>query len=117
MSGIFRSRGYSLDQLSMMFYTICIPIRLSLPIIVSYARDIPILKLILIAIGLISAGLNARGIGSGTWWHKKVHLLTAIAFVISLVFPGRIRPEEILFLDVLYGFSSSIAICPFSSKS
>ena len=116
MAGIFRSRGFSLDQLSIIFYTICIPIRLSLPIIVSYSRDIPILKIILIAIGLMSVGLNARGIGSGTWWNKKVHLLTATAFVISLIFPGYIRPEEILFIDVVYGFSSSIVICPFSSK-
>ena len=116
MAGIFRSRGFSMDQLSMIFYTICIPIRLTLPIIVSYSKNIPVLKFILIAIGLTSAGLNARGMGSGTWWDKRVHLLAAIAFVISLVFPGPIRPEEILFLDVLYGFSSSIVICPFSSK-
>ena len=114
--GIFRSRGFSLNSLLMLFYMVCIPIRLTLPIIVHKSKNEPTKKMIMIIIGFISIGLNIRGLNSGTWWHKKVHILTGASMIGSLLFPGIIEPEYIMLIDVLYGFLSSLAVCPFSAK-
>ena len=114
--GVLRSMGYSNKQLSMLFYMICIPLRLSFPIIVRQAKNVPIMKVIMVLAGLIAVGINTSRIGAGTWWHTKVHIATSIAIVVSLLIPGTIKPEYILLFDVLYGFSSSLLISPFPSK-
>jgi hypothetical protein len=114
--GALRSMGYSNKQLAILFYMICIPLRFSFPIIASKAKNVPILKVIMVLAGLIAAGINTSRIGAGTWWHTKVHIATSIAIVLSLLIPGPIKPEYILLFDVLYGVSSSLFIRPFPSK-
>ena len=107
-SGLFEKIGYSSHQRMLMFYLICIPLRLSFPFLLTFVEN-PII----ILIGLVSIIQNYRTMESGTWWHRKAHIVTSIALILSTLLPGKYYPSIVLFFDVLYGIISSILIRPF----
>jgi len=127
--GIFRNQGYSNTQLMMMFYFVCVVIRLGFAYFVWLFGDrTPVLALILI-IGITGALLNLRGMMSTekVWWFREFHLLMAIAISvtagIALYYGGQDAAAASIFKTVLtsllvadvgVGVATSLVKRPFS---
>ena len=112
-TGLFEHLGYSDIQRMMMFYFICIPLRLSFPFILTLIGKKINVKPFIVLIGLISILQNYITMNSGTWWHRKAHIITGVALVMSTRLDGNMYSSVVLFMDVLYGIISSLIIRPF----
>lgn len=124
--GALRNMGYSNSQLAIMFYCICVTVRLLLAYSVFlYATQTKVLYAIII-IGLFAISTITKGMLSGkpVWWYREFHLFIAVMIVVvasvSLFSPEIGRNvfckllTGLLVLDVSFGVVISIIKRPFS---
>lgn len=126
VGGLFRNMKLSNKQLMLMFYLICVPLRLTLAYLVTqYGTRIDILYGLLI-IAFISVIMNMRSLmnrSSKVWWIREFHLYIGVVsvFVICGALLGTDNGREvlskvlggILTVDVLVGVGVSLSKKPF----
>ena len=118
MPGIIESSGATTGQRKMLFYGVCVPLRLLLALFVFWKSSSPAVQLILLTVSAISSYINILGINSSNqvWWSQKFHLVTSISALLLLV---RGRPDLVpivMVFDALYGVASSFASDPWVFK-
>lgn len=112
-SGLFENLGYSSNQRFFMFYFICVPLRLSFPLILTIAEKKSNVKPVIALFGLMSVITNYRTLNTGTWWSRKNHLLSGLFLLLSTLYKNNNYSKIVLLLDVLYGLITSLIIKPF----
>ncbi len=109
--------GFNSAQRGFMFYAICIPLRLTLAAAVyNYGSNV-LVKSTTVAMCLLSLFLNSYRIreqGAQVWWSRRVHILTGLLIVLSvIVSPKPGVPAALLLTDTLFGLSTSFYKQPF----
>lgn len=116
MPGIIENSGATSGERKMLFYGVCVPLRLLLALFVFWKSSSPIVQGILLTASAMSMYMNLLGMNSSNeiWWSQEVHLLTSSSTFLLLI--GR-RPEfvpYVMVLDVLYGLLTSFARDPWN---
>jgi hypothetical protein len=118
--GIFSQLSSS--KRALLFYCICIWIRLSIALFVyKYSNNNKKFIYIIILAALLGIYLNFNQLNNKVWWNRYIHginsLLLLIVCILSLI--GYINSKLIgiiLFWDVLFGILYSFYIKPFNQK-
>lgn len=87
MVGVLRGRGFKGYQLALMYYFICIVLRLGFAGLVWKFGEERWMLFTVLGLGLLGAGMNIRGMrrigvsrgNSSIWWSREFHLLSAVA--------------------------------------
>lgn len=121
--GALESAGFDERQRFLLFVLVCIPLRLSFAFFAHKFRDSSTVRAILLVAGVLSVITNANSISGNPWWSRKVHLVSSLLLVGTLLIlfsnPGSNDskvsrlPSAILLADVLFGMSSMISLRPF----
>lgn len=124
--GILEANGFGSRHRFLLFMLVCIPLRLSFSLVSYRMRDSSLFGFLLLVLGLVSMGSNLKKLGGNPWWSRKVHLISSVLLVstVLLVLINRKSPSNplnqlpsiVLFVDVLYGLVSSLIVGPFGSK-
>lgn len=114
--GIFKN--LSKTTRALLFYLICIWIRLGLVYIVYKYSKYNIIIYLLMIISIIAIYLNYTKLNQKVWWNRKFHLIISFILLIStiliLIFKiNRNILSLILLIDIIYGISYSIIKKPF----
>jgi len=125
VGGIFRNKGYTNVQLMLMFYLICVPLRLSIAYLVwKFGERVDMLGVVLV-VGVMGIIMNMRAMmrNEKVWWLREFHLLIAIGVAItagmSLYYGGIDRAVfrnvlvGLLVTDVAAGVLTSLVRKPF----
>lgn len=106
VGGVLRNKGFSGVALMMMFYLICVVVRLGFAWLVwKFGERVEMLWVVL-AVALAAVVGNIRGImrNKTVWWFREFHLLVALALVVtcglSLYYGGA---DRLVFKNVLVG--------------
>lgn len=105
MSSIFQA--YTPQSRALLFYGICVPIRLT---VAALAPHIPYRLLLMLAcIGIVLNVKRAVNRSSHKWWNSAYHAITAgTVALMSLTNADRTYITVVLVLDVLEGLSDSL---------
>lgn len=115
--GIFKKKGYTLEQRKILFYTICIFVRLLLAGIVyhfSEKKELQYLLLITSFASIITIN-NKINEGGCVWWNRHFHLFISIVLFICsiLAIKNKLKNKKYLsylfYLDVLFGLTNSFS--------
>lgn len=100
MSGLFKNLGFSSTSRKMLFWGICIWVRLAIAYLVwndfipnSYVRGA----------GLVGIYMNYTGLNDNVWWSRGFHLITSMILASGIVNSG-----AILALDVFGGIVTAL---------
>lgn len=114
--------GFSSVQRGFMFYTICIPLRLSLTAAVHHFGSHSLVRSATVISGLASFFLNSKKIRedgaqtTGVWWHRSFHMLTGLIVSLSFIISPETKiPSTILLADTLLGVATSFYKQPFGT--
>jgi hypothetical protein len=127
VGGVLRNKGYSSLQLMLMFYLVCVVLRLGMAYGVWLYGDRVSVLIGLLIVGLIAIILNVRGIMSGkkVWWSRQFHLLITIAVIVTSILSLYYSKDNgirklfreiltgLLLVDVSVGVITSIFVKPF----
>ena len=126
IGGLFRGeKGLSDKQLALLYYGICIWVRLfGAWLVWKFYDSWEWMRWIIVIIGLLGIWLNFKGIQSDkyVWWSRKFHLIIAgLLVIISLrqikiaTFNTRQILTALLVVDVLSGLLLSFYVKPFNT--
>ena len=112
--GLFKSKGFTLEQRKLMFYLICIFFRLFLAGIVYNFSNSKIVQYATLLLGSVAVYLNYSKLSNPSWWKSEYHLLIAILVVICsyLILTKKFNKSKylayLLYADVLFGLIDSL---------
>ena len=112
--GSVEASGASPEQRMQLFYGVCVPLRIALAYIVYKNADITPVKMLVLLLSAFAIYSNLLGLNSGrnVWWDRRIHLVVALAILVS-AFAGKMNYVAFLMLfDILFGVGSSLAIKP-----
>lgn len=114
MPGILEKSGATPNERMCLFYTICIPLRLFLTMFVFWHSSSTIVQGVLLLTSLTSIFTNFRGMKTANenWWSQNFHLLTSILIFSSVIGRRSDVVPYVMFADVVFGLSTSIARDP-----
>ncbi len=112
MPGIIEKYGASPSDRKILFYSVCIPIRLLLVYLAYKNQHKKSFRVISILLGLTSVYLNFTK-NDNVWWKRDVHGYHSIVLLILAIFDHTKYIPHVLLSDVLYGFTTSIIKKPF----
>ncbi|CAM9199950.1 unnamed protein product [Pylaiella littoralis] len=113
------SSDFTPTQRMIMFYTACLPARLSLAAFVRRFGGNPVLRSIVVVLSCGTYFFNAHKMrhgagGSDVWWCRPVHMLSGLSVAISLIASSDTRiPSAVLLADAMIGIGTSIVKKPF----
>lgn len=109
--GVIENMGYSPDERKMLFYAVCVPIRLTIVALAFKYENHPLFVPLMIMVSVMAIVQNTNK--TKTWWNREVHRCIAISVLLTAVagFPKYIK--YLLLLDVSHGLISSFAVNPF----
>ena len=108
--GAIENLGYSPSERKMLFYAVCIPIRLTIVALAFKYENHPFFVPLMIMISTIAIIQNTNK--TEVWWSRHVHRLISLSVLLTAVagFPKYIK--YLLLLDVSYGLISSFEANP-----
>ena len=111
MTGFFEQNGYTTEQRRVLFFGVCIPIRLLLAYVIYAHSDKKSVLVLTMCISLLMGFtyISKHNSGDVVWWNRKIHAY--IVFVIGLcallLYSDVIHDKQILLAllvsDVLFG--------------
>ena len=112
--GQIESMGFSPRERMLLFYMICIPLRLSLVSLLYKFEDHKMFTPIMIVMACVSISMNLNK--SDVWWSRKTHLLNALSVLLVALagYPKYIK--YILLSDIVGGAILSIKKSPWDEK-
>lgn len=109
--------GFNSAQRGLMFYAICIPVRLALTAVVYNYGSKVLVRSTAVATCLLSLFLNSNRIreqDAQVWWSRRVHIVTSLLLLLSvIVSPKPSVPAALLLTDTLFGLGTSFYKQPF----
>ena len=86
MAGVLRSKGFKGYELALMFYCVCVVLRLGFAGLVWKFGEERWMLWVLLGLGCFGALMNVRGMqrvgrrgsSKGIWWSREFHLLSAV---------------------------------------
>ena len=122
--GYFANKGYTNKQLAMMYYGICVWVRLFMAYTVYNFYDTSFIKILIIIGSLLGVYLNIKGLinqsNSKVWWSRKFHLVISVLIIILICSQliGIIKNAKpyivgLLVTDVIGGLIMTVYVKPF----
>ena len=112
MPGAIESLGFSPNKRMLMFYGICIPLRMSIAYSAELFHEETSFRIIAFLSFLFSIYSNISGILSENtnpvWWNRKLHLISPIIGILILLSGKTQFLSRLLFIDVAYGVINSL---------
>ncbi len=111
--------GFSPAQRSVMFYAICIPLRLSLVAVLYGFGSNVIVRSTAVVGGLasyfhLSKQVRESAPSKGVWWCRPMHMISgALISVLFVISPRPTIPSTILLMDTIAGLATSLYKKPF----
>ena len=108
--GFIENMGYSPDERKMLFYAVCIPIRLTIVGLAFKYENHPLFVPLMVMVSVMAIVQNTNK--TKTWWSRETHRCIAISVLLTAIagFPKYIK--YLLLLDVSYGLISSFEANP-----
>lgn len=118
MSGLIEKSGATSGQRKVLFYGVCIPLRLLVALIVYWKSTNPAVQGLVLTAFAVSVYINLLSLNSSdrVWWSREFHTLTSLTSLFLLLrgFPSWV--PGIMVFDVLFGLVTSFARDPWGFK-
>lgn len=104
--GVLRNKGYSAGQLMVMFYLICVPLRLGAAYLVWLFGERTSVLFGLMLVAALGVVLNVRSLmrkGENVWWMREFHMLMAIGIAVGCGVSLYYGDDRSLFKNVIVG--------------
>lgn len=108
--GAIENLGYSPSERKMLFYTVCIPIRMTIAALAFKYENHPFFVPLMVVVSTMAIIQNTNK--TKVWWSRHVHRLISLSILLASIagFPKYIK--YLLLLDVSYGLISSFEANP-----
>lgn len=116
MPGAVEKLGFSPNGRKMLFYGVCIPIRLSMVYIAaSYYKNtnFQIIALIFAGISIATNIGRMSDTNDPVWWNRVAHIIFALIGASTIVMDKPQHLSKVLLADILFGVVDSIIKRPF----
>ena len=118
MPGLIEKSGATSGRRKVLFYGVCVPLRLLLALFVYWKSTNPSVQGLVLTASAVSVYINLLSLNSSdrVWWSREFHALTSLTSLFLLLrgFPGWV--PGVMVLDVLFGLVTSFARDPSGFK-